>query len=525
MNDKILVTCGLPYVNGPCHIGHLRTYIPADIFVRYLRKLRKEIVFVCGSDVYGTPIALDAERQGMKPEDLADKYHHHYLEIFDKLGVKFDSYGRTDSVTNRNRTSEIVSRLMARGHIYPKQIETAYCGNCKRFLPDRYVEGTCPYCGAKARGDECDQGCGKHLEPGELKEPICKICGNLAEQKEQIHYFFRLSEFQSHLEDHLSNLEGTSNARNYAKEWVRHGLRDWCITRNLSWGVPFSGNENLVVYVWVDAPIGYISFTEDCREDWEEFWRDGRKVIHFIGGDIIYHHCIFWPAMLKGAGYSLPDAVVASGMVKIEGKKFSKSRGQVIWAEDFLGKYHPDLLRYYLVRYTSHTKELNFSWDDFRERVNNELVGILGNFLYRTLSFAYKKFGIVPKGEIDPEVMRAIDDTREHIMDNLENYELKKSVDSPMQLAGFGNSYFQAGEPWHWIKRDKEKAGKLIRNSLQIIKALCIGLEPVMPVKMEGAWKQLGMGGDVHEVSLDDMTKEIPEGQGLREAKMLFKKV
>ncbi|MFQ6056721.1 MAG: class I tRNA ligase family protein, partial [Methanosarcinales archaeon] len=260
--NPVLVTCGLPYANGACHIGHLRTYIPADVFVRSLRKQKQYTVFVCGSDTHGTPIIVNAEEQGIAPKKLIEKYHKHFEEIFKKLGIEFNIFGSTDSPSNHNRTIKIVNKLIDAGYVYPQMIELAYCMHCNRFLPDRYVEGICPHCGAHARGDECDQGCGRHLEPGEIREPVCKLCGNKAAYKKQEHFFFKLSIFKDFLVDYLDNLNGTKNAINYAKGWLKD-LKDWCITRNMEWGVRFPDHDNLVVYVWVDAPIGYISFTEE----------------------------------------------------------------------------------------------------------------------------------------------------------------------------------------------------------------------------------------------------------------------
>ena len=528
-DTHILVTCGLPYANGPCHIGHLRTYIPADIYVRMLRKLGNNVVFVCGSDTHGTPIIMNAESLGIPPKKLVDKYHDHFEKAFKSLDVEFDNFGRTDSQTNHNRTHDIVQKLIDNGHVYPKIIKLAYCKKCDKFLPDRYLEGTCPYCEDVARGDECDQGCGRHLEPGELKKPICTICGGIAEFRDQEHHFFKLSNFKDFLMEYLKNLEGTSNARNYAAQWISNELRDWCITRNLSWGISFQDRDDLMVYVWVDAPIGYISFTEDFIKDkWEEYWKnDDAKVIHFIGGDIIYHHCIFWPAMLKGSDYSTSWAVVASGMVKIDDKTFSKSRGYVVWVnEDYLDHgFHPDLLRYYLASYTSHTKELNFSWKVFSEKVNNELVGILGNFAYRVLLFTYKNYGKIPEGKIDQIVIDKINSTEELMVSGLKEYEFKKVVDSAMSLAIFGNSYFQSVEPWHLIKEDKVKCGEALKNSIQIIKALSLFLDPVMPDKMGKLWHQIGCEGDLKTVQLTEATCEISSGQELGKPEMLFQKI
>ncbi len=533
IEKQVLVTSALPYVNGECHIGHLRTYVPADIYVRMLRKMGYDVIFISGSDTHGTPIVLSAEAQGITPQAVVEKYHEHFKRMFQALNVNFDYYGQTDSESNHRRTEEIVKKLIENGYVYKKKTKQAFCNTCGRFLPDRYVEGKCPYCGAIARGDECDQGCGKHLEPGEIMEPRCKICGSKADFREQEHFFFKLSSFSDFLISYLDNLGGTLNARNYAKEWTRKELRDWCVTRNLEWGVKFPGRDDLVVYVWVDAPIGYISFTEELikekgedKKEWRKYWKESKAtIVHFIGTDIIYHHCIFWPAMLKGAGYSLPDAVVASGMVKIDGKTFSKSRGNVVWATEFLERFHPDTLRYYLVAQSSHTKELDFSWDSFYVRMNHELVAILGNLVHRVVSFAYKNFGVVPEGEIEEEVFAQIEHTREEVISAVEEYEFKKLVDTVMMLAYFGNSFFQREEPWHLIKegeKGRERCGGIVKNVLQIIKAVCILMEAVMPDKMAEVWSQLGMGGDVHSVKLDELMVPIKSGQELRKPKKLF---
>jgi methionyl-tRNA synthetase len=528
-NQPVLVTCGLPYANGKCHIGHLRTYIPADIFVRALRKQRQEAAFICGSDAHGTPIVVNAEELKIKPAELVKKYHDHFETIFKRMEVEFSIFGNTDSPTNHARTNSIVETLIDKGYVYPKVIRLAYCPHDERFLPDRFVEGTCPFCGKLARGDECDQGCGKHLEPGEIKNAKCRICGNPAEYREQEHFFFKLSEFGGFLQEYLKTLGGTSNAINYAKEWAKE-LKDWCITRNLEWGVRFPGHDDLVVYVWVDAPIGYISFTEEWANetggDWEKYWRRESRVIHFIGEDITYHHCIFWPAMLKGAGYTQPWAVVASGMLKIDDKKFSKSRGYVVWVdEDYLDHgFHPDLLRYYIANYTSHTKELNFSWKVFQDKVNNELVGALGNFLHRTLHFTYKNFGAIPECEVDKEIFETIRLRIDHIKYYFDEYEFKKATDEMMELAAFGNSYFQSNEPWALIKKDKEACALVVKNCLQLGKALILLFEPILPGNMEKAWKQLGLAGDVHGARFEDAFVEIPAGE-LRAPEILFTKI
>jgi len=528
----ILVTCGLPYANGQCHLGHLRTYVPADIFVRGMRKLGQDVLFVCGSDAHGTPIVVNAESQGISPQELVAKYHQHFDQVFRAMGVNFNYFGSTDAASNHERTQEMMRLLMDGGHVYPKEIELAYCPKCQRFLPDRYVEGVCPYCGKGARGDECDQGCGRHLEPGEIKDARCKVCGSGAEYRKQTHYFFKLSEFKEFLLKYLETLGGTASARNYAAEWVRQELKDWCITRNMSWGVKFPGHDDLVVYVWVDAPIGYISFTEEwCArkgKNWKDYWQDGAKIIHFIGGDIVYHHCIFWPAMLKGCSYTLPSDVVASGMLKVDDKKFSKSRGYVVWVkDDYLDQdLHPDLLRYYLASYTSHNKEVNFSWKIFADKVNTELVGAFGNFLNRALTFTAKNFnGKIPEGEIDPEVLSKIGASVKEVSKKLEEYEFKMASDAVMALADYGNTYFQSHEPWKLVRSDMKACGSVLRSCLQIAKALVILMDPFMPSKMEEAWKQLGMSASPGERLFEDALDLLPEGQMLGRPSILFNRM
>ncbi|WOX56030.1 methionine--tRNA ligase [Methanoculleus palmolei] len=527
----LLVTCGLPYTNGPCHIGHLRTYVPADFYVRYMRRSGEEVVFVCGSDNHGTPIVISAEQEGSTPRALSERYHQHFYDTFRRMEVIFDRFGMTDDPMNHETTRSIVQRLIENGYVYAKTVSQSYCPKCKRFLPDRYVEGTCPHCGAVARGDECDQGCGQHLEPGEIKDAVCKICGTKAEYREQEHYFFRLSAFRDFLLDYLPNLRGTATARNYALGWVKELLHDWCITRTLDWGVKFPGRDDLVVYVWVDAPIGYISFTKEWAEtagaDWKNYWcGDDTRVTHFIGGDIIYHHCIFWPALLKGAGYGLPYAVVASGMVTIEGKKFSKSRGNVVWAnDDYLDRGLPaDYLRYYLLSYTSHTKELDFSWKVYAERVNSEIVGTLGNFIYRTMYFAGKEFSGVPDLAPRPVVIDEIARSLSVVDALMQDYDFKNAVDAMMALASFGNSYIQSNAPWKLIKEDRGAAEQAIADCLQIVKALILIFQPLMPDAMQRAWTMLGYDDDVADHPIAEATEPM-KAHTLPEPAPLFAKI
>ena len=516
MSEKpILVTCGLPYTNGPCHIGHLRTYVPADCYVRYLRRRGEEVVFVCGSDNHGTPIVVSAEEAKISPREMSERYHDHFDQTFCRMKVEFDHFGMTDDPTNHSRTKQIVEALERNGFIYSKVIKQSYCTKCRRFLPDRYVEGTCPHCGVQARGDECDQGCGRHLEPGEIRDPVCMVCKTKAELRDQEHFFFRLSEFKEFLLQYLDGLSGTLNAKNYALGWVKEDLHDWCITRTLDWGVKFPGRDDLVVYVWVDAPIGYISFTEEWAKktgnDWKALWCGETRVTHFIGGDIIYHHCIFWPALLKGAGYGTPYSVVASGMVKVDDHKFSKSRGYVVWTnDDYLDRgLSADYLRYYLLSYTNHTKDLNFSWKVFGERVNNELVNTLGNFIYRSLYFAHKEFGGIPDVPAREEIFEQIRESFARVDAAMHDYDFKVAVDEMMALAAFGNNYIQSNAPWKRIKTDRQAAAQVVKDCLVLARALCLLFEPVLPEKAREIWAMLGNSSHMDGCILDEAFSDL----------------
>ena len=529
---SLLVTCGLPYTNGKCHLGHLRTYVPADFYVRYHRRCGVDVTFICGSDNHGTPIVVSAEAEKTTPRALSERYHHHFDQTFQRMHVFFDRFGMTDDPTNRHRTTDIVTRMVKAGYVYPKIIRQAYCPTCSRFLPDRYLKGICPHCGKQARGDECDQGCGKPLAPGELVDPVCTICETSAEFREQEHYFMKLSEFGPVLEEFLERLKGTENSRNYAKGWLREEMHDWCITRTLDWGIPFPGREDLTMYVWVDAPIGYIAFTEEwAREkgiDWKEKWcSDDCDVTHFIGVDITYHHCLFWPAMLHAAGYRMPDTVIASGMAKIDGQKFSKSRGYVIWAnEEYLDLGLPaDYLRYYLLSYTSHTKELNFSWSMYQDRINNEVVNTLGNFVYRAMHFSYKEYGGIPEIAPREEIFSQIQNTINSIHTSIESYEFKEAVDDIMALAAYGNNYIQNSAPWAVKKTDPTAAQQIIADCLQLTKALTILIDPVMPEHAQKIWNLLGVTTPLSETSFSDAIVPLFGNAELKKPEILFKKL
>jgi methionyl-tRNA synthetase len=527
-----VVTCGLPYANGDLHIGHLRTYVGGDIYSRALRKLGQETAFVSGSDMHGTPVAVNAAQEGVTPEEFALRHHQTYEETFPRFNVEFDNYGHTHDETNTDLTQEIVRSLASEGYVYEKEIQVAYDPEEDQWLPDRFVEGTCPYCGAHARGDECDEGCGRHLEPGEIEDPVSTVTGNPAEYRERSHRFFRVSDLQEYLKGFIGRLEGTSNARNQPREWIEGELQDWCITRDMDWGIDYPGDteDDLVLYVWVDAPIEYISSTKQYTErvgpdvfDWEEAWREDGDVVHVIGRDIIQHHTVFWPAMLHVAGFVEPRAVMASGFITLNGKGFSTSRNRAVWADEYLDEgFHPDLLRYYLATNGGFQQDVDFSWERFRERVNNELVGTVGNFVYRSLLFAYREFGGAPDADLSEEVRDRIERAIDEFQAGVNDYSVREAGNAAVRLAQFGNEYIQRNEPWKLDDDDPEKA-QVIRDCVQVAKAVAVLFEPVAPGKAERLWADLNEAGDVHDVGVYEAV-EPPAGE-FDEPAELFEKI
>ncbi|WP_435069336.1 methionine--tRNA ligase [Haloplanus sp. C73] len=530
-----VVTCGLPYANGDLHIGHLRTYVGGDVYARALRTLGQDTAFVSGSDMHGTPVAVNAEQEGVSPESFALDWHETYESTFPKFDVDFDNYGHTHDETNTELTTDIVRTLEENGHVYEKEIMVAYDPTEEQSLPDRYVEGTCPYCGERARGDECDEGCGRHLEPGEIEDPESTITGNPAEYREQTHKFFRVSAFQDYLSDFLDRLEGTSNARNQPREWIEGELRDWCITRDMDWGIDYpeseEGDDDLVLYVWVDAPIEYISSTKQYTErvgpdtfDWAEAWQESGDIVHVIGRDIIQHHTVFWPAMLHGVDYTEPRAVMASGFITLNGKGFSTSRNRAVWADEYLDEgFHPDLLRYYLATNGGFQQDVDFSWERFRERVNNELVGTVGNFAYRALLFAHREFGGTPDAPLSDEVRERIETAMDDFAAAVNDYSVREAGDAAVALAGFGNEYIQRNEPWNLVDDDPERAAQVIRDCVQIAKAVAVLFAPVAPGTCDRLWDQVGGEGSVHDADIDAALE--PPAADLPEPTELYEKI
>jgi len=547
-DDPAVVTAGLPYANGDLHVGHLRSYVNADAFTRGLRKLGQQAVYVSGSDMHGTPIAVNAAEEGVDPEEYALDYHETYEETFPKFNVAFDNYGHTHDETNTELTQSFVESWIDGDHVYEQEIQVGYDPEADQWLPDRFVEGTCPHCGEHARGDECDEGCQRHLEPGEIEDPVSTLTGNPAEYRSRDHRFLRLADFQEYLQGFIDRLEGTDNARNQPREWIEGELEDLCITRDLDWGIDYPGEDDssveggeaaekddLVLYVWVDAPIEYVASTKQYTErvgaeeyDWEQVWKvdgeerhgtewddewtdDAGEIIHVIGRDIIQHHAVFWPAMLRGAGFAEPRAILAAGFVGIDGKSLSTSRNRAVWAEEYLDTgFHPDLFRYYTISGAGLESDVDFSWDRFAERVNGQLVGNVGNFLYRSLLFAQRNYGGTPDVETSDDVAERIDEAVAEFEEAVADYDLRTVADAAVELADYGNEYIQRNEPWNLVDESPDEAAQVIRDCVQLSKAVAVLMQPVLPEKAQDAWEQLGESGTVEDAKLDAALESPP---------------
>ncbi len=534
----------MPYANGPAHIGHaIGAYIPADVYSRYLRAKGEDVLFVCGSDEHGTPIAVAAEAEGVRPQELVDKYHEELKRDFDSLGIRFDHYGRTTLPIHYETSKDFFLKMLENGKIEKRTVTRPFCPHCKRFLPDRYVKGECPKCRAKdERGDQCEA-CGKQLEPHELVRPYCIICKNTPEQKSTEHWFFKLSELALELKEWIEgNKHWPPNARNFALGWIREGLEDRAITRDLEWGVPVPLKEakGKVLYVWFDAPIGYISITKEWAkgtgkpEEWKKYWQDDCEIVHFIGKDNIPFHTIIWPGILLGEGnHKLPYQIASNEFLTLEGKKMSTSRGWIVWINEFVKKYPADTLRYTLVANSPEIHDADFSWHEYQKRVNTELSDTLGNFVQRTLAFATRHLdGKVPpeheRGVLEKELEKKIEETIDETGELIEKFKLQAALKKIMELAGEGNKYFSEREPWKALKTEHEKhiAETCIHESIRVIYALSIGIAPFLPDTAEKIWKLLGLEGSVHEQKWNDAKKtRLKSGHGLKEPQVLFKKI
>ncbi|MBN1151180.1 methionine--tRNA ligase [candidate division WOR-3 bacterium] len=505
---RTLVTSALPYANGPLHIGHLAgCYLPADVFVRYLRSKGEEVVYICGTDEHGVQITLKAEQENTTPKKLVDRYHEMIKKALKDIGIEYDNFSRTTKKIHYDLTQKFFLKLLDNGFLEEKEITQLYCEKCRRFLPDRFVEGECPYCHSKnARGDQCEA-CGRWLEPALLINPKCKICQTQPVFKKTTHWFLKLDALAQNLMDwHVTHPEWKDNVRKFCKTWFEEGLNPRAITRDIDWGVPvpLENSKGKVLYVWFDAPIGYISSTVEWARDvkkkpdlWEKYWLEkDTRVVHFIGKDNIVFHAMVWPGMLMAHGdFVLPDQIPANEFLNIEGEKVSTSRNWAVWVDQAMEAFPPDTLRYVLISTAPENSDVDFTWSEFQRRVNDELADVLGNFVNRTLTFILKYYeGKVPALDlslIDEEVLEEIKTYPGKIGGFLEKFEAKKAAFEFMKLARTGNRLFQSSEPWVLVKKDPKKCESTLAFCVALIDTLAVLIEPFMPFTSEKILKIL----------------------------------
>ncbi|MEF8878881.1 MAG: methionine--tRNA ligase [Candidatus Thermoplasmatota archaeon] len=542
MGETIYIGVAWPYANGSLHLGHIAgCYLPADIFARFNRLKGNEVLMVSGSDEHGTPVTITAEKENTTPKKIVDKYNKQHTENMEQLGISFDCFTRTTTKNHKEVVQDIFLTLSKKGYIYEKQVESFYCENCDRFLPDRYIEGECPYCGyEESRGDQCDE-CGKILESENLKNVKCKICGGIPEIRSSKHLFFALSKFEDKLLNWLEEKNHwKKNVLKFTKNWLKEGLKDRGITRDMKWGieVPIEGFEDKRIYVWFDAVIGYLAASKEWakkqgKEDkWKEWWiNSDAKHYYFLAKDNIPFHSIIWPSILMGYNkeLNLPHDIPANEYLRLEGKQFSKSRGLAIWVPDILKKLDVDAVRYYLSINMPEKRDSNWMWKDFVKKNNNELVGAYGNFIHRVLTFTSKNFEEIPEQHSlnprDKEVINEIKKVSKEASNSIESCEFKKGLRSVMNLAQIGNSYFNDMEPWNLIKDDKDRCKTVLNVCLKIVKALAVFTSPYLPFSSDKVWKILGEQGSVHDASWDDAFDELQTGSILKKPKPLFKKL
>ena len=541
--ERIFVAVAWPYANGPLHLGHIAgCYLSADIFARYHRFKGNEVLMVSGSDTHGTPITIRADEEGITPQEVVERYHAMFLEAWQKLGITFDLFTHTNTDNHEEVVHRVFKSLLEKGYIYTGNMLLAYCAQCDRYLPDRYVEGSCPHCGnLRARGDQCDA-CGRTLDPQELVDPRCSICGATPEFRESEHFFLKLSAFEKPLlewvekQDHWRN-----NVKNFTRQFLRDGLKDRAISRDLSWGVPLpvDGYESKRIYVWFEAVIGYLSaaveWAGQTGGNWEDFWKDpATKSYYFIGKDNIPFHSIIWPAIILAydEGLNLPYDVPANEFLSLENQKFSTSQNWAVWVPDYLERYDPDPLRYLLSINMPESGDANFSWSEFVRRNNEELVATYGNLVNRVLSFTYRNFdgkvpGVQSLDEVDQGPLRAARETMDSVDENLYHCRFKAAIGQAFGLAQEANRYLDTKAPWKTIKEDRDQAGASLTVAMQAINCLKTILYPFMPFSSQKVHEFLGFDGPVEEGSWDFeiSVAAIKAGASLREPSPLYTKL
>ena len=534
---RYLITSALPYANGPVHIGHLAgVYIPSDIYTRYLRLRGRDVISVCGSDEHGVPITIKARKEGVSPQVIVDRYHTLIKESFRRLGISFDIYSRTSSPTHYKTASEFFRKLYDEGKFIERTSMQYYDEEAQTFLADRYIVGTCPRCGnERAYGDQCEQ-CGSTLSPDELINPHSAVSGSIPVKRETKHWYLPLDKYEDFLRKWIleGHKEWKSNVYGQCKSWLDLGLQPRAVSRDLDWGipVPVEGAEGKVLYVWFDAPIGYISATKDLTPDWEKYWKsEDTRLVHFIGKDNIVFHCIVFPSMLKAhGGYILPDNVPANEFLNLEGDKISTSRNWAVWLHEYLDDFpgKEDVLRYVLCANAPETKDNDFTWRDFQARNNNELVAILGNFVNRALVLTKKYYGgrVPACGEMndyDRATVAELQGIRSELESSIENFRFREALRNAMNFARIGNKYLADTEPWKVVKTDPERVNTILNIALQITANVTVAIEPFMPFSSEKILKMLAIDRPSWD-ALGSMSV-IPGGHEIGEPELLFEKI
>ena len=534
---RYLITSALPYANGPVHIGHLAgVYIPSDIYTRYLRLRGRDVISVCGSDEHGVPITIKARKEGVSPQVIVDRYHTLIKESFRHLGISFDIYSRTSSPTHYKTASEFFRKLYDEGKFIERTSMQYYDEEAQTFLADRYIVGTCPRCGnERAYGDQCEQ-CGSTLSPDELINPHSAVSGSIPVKRETKHWYLPLDKYEDFLRKWIleGHKEWKSNVYGQCKSWLDLGLQPRAVSRDLDWGipVPVEGAEGKVLYVWFDAPIGYISATKDLTPDWEKYWKsEDTRLVHFIGKDNIVFHCIVFPSMLKAhGGYILPDNVPANEFLNLEGDKISTSRNWAVWLHEYLDDFpgKEDVLRYVLCANAPETKDNDFTWRDFQARNNNELVAILGNFVNRALVLTKKYYGgrVPACGEMndcDRATVAELQGIRSELESSIENFRFREALRNAMNFARIGNKYLADTEPWKVVKTDPERVNTILNIALQITANVAVAIEPFMPFSSEKILKMLAIDRPSWD-ALGSMSV-IPAGHEIGEPELLFEKI
>ena len=534
---RYLITSALPYANGPVHIGHLAgVYVPSDIYTRYLRLKGHDVISVCGSDEHGVPITIKAKKEGITPQQVVDRYHEIIEKSFRRLGMSFDIYSRTSSPTHRVTASEFFRKLYDEGKFIEQTSEQFYDEEAKTFLADRYIVGTCPRCqNEKAYGDQCEK-CGSTLSPDELINPKSAVSGAVPVKRETKHWYLPLDKYEGFLREWIleGHKEWKSNVYGQCKSWLDLGLQPRAVSRDLDWGipVPVEGADGKVLYVWFDAPIGYISATKDLTPDWEKYWKsEDTKMVHFIGKDNIVFHCIVFPSMLKAHGdYILPENVPANEFLNLEGDKISTSQNWAVWLHEYLDEFpgKEDVLRYVLCANAPETNDNDFTWKDFQARNNSELVAVLGNFVNRALVLTKKYYdGVIPERgaltEYDEATIEELQKIKASLERNIENYHFREALKDAMAYSRIGNKYLADTEPWKVVKTDPERVKTILNIALQITANTAIAIEPFMPFSAEKMLKMLAVDKFGWE-QLGSM-ELMAAGHTIGEAQLLFEKI